>query len=66
MYLNGVDSKRLAKAWSVTEDNEHANTEEPWHVEHIDKHHTLRVIAGDDYEGYSAAVKCQLAGNGVT
>nr|WP_275044127.1 hypothetical protein [Stenotrophomonas maltophilia] len=27
MYLNGVDSKRLAKAWSVTEDNEHADTE---------------------------------------
>lgn len=61
VYLNGVDSKRLAKAWSVTEVNEHANTEEPSYVKRIDKRHTLHVIAGDDYEGYSAAVKCQIS-----
>ena len=61
VYLNGVDSKRLAKAWSVTEVNEHANTEEPSYAKRIDKRHTLHVIAGDDYEGYSAAVKCQIS-----
>lgn len=60
VYLNGVDSKRLAKAWSVTQVNEYANTEEPSYVKRIDKRHTLHVIAGDDYEGYSAAVKCQI------
>ncbi len=60
VYLNGVDSQRLAKSWSVTTVNEHANTEEPSYVKRIDKRHTLHVIAGDDYEGYSAAVKCQI------
>jgi len=30
-------------------------------VKRIDKRHTLHVIAGDDYEGYSAAVKCQIS-----
>ena len=59
VYLNGVDSKR--PAWSVTEVNEHANTEEPSYVKRIDKRHTLHVIAGDDYEGYSAAMKCQIS-----
>ena len=61
VYLNGVDAKRLAKAWSVTEVNEHANTEEPSYAKRIDKRHTLHVIAGDDYEGYSAALKCQIS-----
>ncbi|CRD52191.1 hypothetical protein [Stenotrophomonas sp. GD03958] len=61
VYLNGVDAKRLAKAWSVTEVNEHADTEEPSYAKRIDKRHTLHVIAGDDYEGYSAAVKCQIS-----
>mgnify|MGYP000849765888 FL=1 len=61
VYLNGVDPKRLAKTWSVTTVNEYANTEEPSYVKRIDKRHTLHVIAGDDYEGYSAAVKCQIA-----
>ena len=61
VYLNGVDAKRLARAWSLTEVNEHANTEEPSYVKRIDKRHTLHVIAGDDYEGYSAAVKCQIS-----
>lgn len=61
VYLNGVDPKRLAKNWSVTTVNEYANTEEPSYVKRIDKRHTLHVIAGDDYEGYSAAVKCQIA-----
>lgn len=60
VYLNGVDPKRLAKTWSVTTVNEYANTEAPSYVKRIDKHHTLHVIAGDDYEGYSAAVKCQI------
>ncbi|MBN5141648.1 hypothetical protein JY471_03800 [Stenotrophomonas maltophilia] len=60
VYLNGVDSQRLAKAWSVTTVNEHANTEASSYVKAIDKRHTLHVIAGDDYEGYSAAVKCQI------
>lgn len=60
VYLNGVDSQRLAKSWSVTTVNEHANTEAPSYVKAIDKRHTLHVIAGDDYEGYSAAVKCQI------
>lgn len=60
VYLNGVDAKRLAKAWSVTTVNEYANTEEPSYVKRVDKRHTLHVIAGDDYEGYSAAVKCQI------
>jgi len=59
--LNGVDPKRLAKTWSVTTVNEYANTEAPSYVKRIDKHHTLHVIAGDDYEGYSAAVKCQIS-----
>ncbi|ARQ89608.1 MULTISPECIES: hypothetical protein [Stenotrophomonas] len=60
VYLNGVDPKRLAKTWSVTTVNEYANTEAPSYVKRIDKRHTLHVIAGDDYEGYSAAVKCQI------
>ncbi|TFZ45920.1 hypothetical protein E5C33_08460 [Stenotrophomonas maltophilia] len=60
VYLNGVDPKRLAKTWSVTTVNEHANTEAPSYVKRIDKRHTLHVMAGDDYEGYSAAVKCQI------
>ncbi|HEL3195058.1 TPA: hypothetical protein UMF74_001682 [Stenotrophomonas maltophilia] len=60
VYLNGVDPKHLAKTWSVTTVNEYANTEAPSYVKRIDKHHTLHVIAGDDYEGYSAAVKCQI------
>ncbi|QBL40467.1 hypothetical protein MG068_08080 [Stenotrophomonas sp. ASS1] len=60
VYLNGVDPKRLAKTWSVTTVNEYANTEAPSYVKRIDKHHTLHVIAGNDYEGYSAAVKCQI------
>ncbi|KAA3597350.1 hypothetical protein JY452_02790 [Stenotrophomonas maltophilia] len=62
VYLNGVDAKRLARTWSVTGVNEHANTEEPSYVKRVDKHHTLHVAAGDDYEGYSAAVKCQISG----
>ncbi|WP_295555051.1 hypothetical protein [uncultured Stenotrophomonas sp.] len=60
VYLNGVDPKHLARTWSVTTVNEYANTEEPSYVKRIDKRHTLHVIAGDDYEGYSAAVKCQI------
>lgn len=60
VYLDGVDPKRLAKTWSVTTVNEHANTEAPSYVKRVDKRHTLHVIAGDDYEGYSAAVKCQI------
>ncbi|TGR51749.1 hypothetical protein EN794_019330 [Mesorhizobium sp. M00.F.Ca.ET.151.01.1.1] len=44
---------------NVAEVNEHANTEEPSYVKRIDKRHTPHVIAGDDYEGYWAAVKCQ-------
>ena len=62
VYLNGVDAKRLARTWSVTGVNEHANTEEPSYVKRVDKRHTLHVVAGDDYEGYSAAVKCQISG----
>jgi len=42
VYLNGVDPKRLARAWSVTEVNEHANTEEPSYVKRIDKRHPAR------------------------
>ncbi|HGM7312427.1 TPA: hypothetical protein ACKP7W_000651 [Stenotrophomonas maltophilia] len=61
VYLNGVDATHLAKAWSVNTVNEHANTQEPSYVKTIDKRHTLHVIAGDDYEGYSAAVKCQIS-----
>lgn len=61
VYLNGVDAKRLARTWSVTGVNEHANTEEPSYVKRVDKRHTLHVVAGDDYEGYSAAVKCQIS-----
>ena len=61
VYLNGVDATHLAKAWSVNTVNEHADTEEPSYVKTIDKRHTLHVIAGDDYEGYSAAVKCQIS-----
>ncbi|MCU1125371.1 hypothetical protein JAK51_03845 [Stenotrophomonas maltophilia] len=60
VYLNGVDPKRLARTWSATTVNEYANTEAPSYVKRIDKRHTLHVIAGDDYEGYSAAVKCQI------
>lgn len=60
VYLNGVDAKHLARTWSVTTVNEYANTEAPSYVKRIDKRHTLHVIAGDDYEGYSAAVKCQI------
>jgi hypothetical protein len=42
VYLNGVDSKHLAKAWSVSGVNEHANTEEQPYVKRIDKHHPAR------------------------
>lgn len=60
VYLNNVDHKRLAKAWSVTTVDDAAQTEEPSYIKQIDARHTLHVGAADDYEGYSASVTCQI------
>lgn len=60
VYLNGVDHTRLAKAWAVTTVNEAAETEAPSYLKQIDARHILHVGAGDDYEGYSAAVTCLI------
>jgi len=60
VYLNNVDHKRLARAWSVTTVDDAAQTEEPSYVKQTDARHTLHVGAADDYEGYSASVTCQI------
>lgn len=60
VYLNNVDHKRLAKAWSVTTVDDAAQTEEPSYIKQTDARHTLHVGAADDYEGYSASVTCQI------
>ncbi|WP_369038605.1 hypothetical protein [Stenotrophomonas maltophilia] len=60
VYLKGVDHQRLARSWGVTRVNEAADTEEPSYLKKVDARHTLHVGAGDDYEGYSAAVTCQI------
>lgn len=60
VYLNNVDHKRLAKAWSVTAVDDAAQTEEPSYIKQTDARHTQHVGAADDYEGYSASVTCQI------
>ncbi|WP_303638764.1 hypothetical protein [Stenotrophomonas tuberculopleuritidis] len=62
VYLKGVDHQGLARSWGVTTVNEAADTEEPSYLKKVDARHTLHVGAGDDYEGYSAAVTCQIEG----
>ncbi|QKW57151.1 hypothetical protein [Stenotrophomonas sp. NA06056] len=62
VYLKGVDHQRLAQSWGVTTVNEAAETEAPSYLKKVDARHTLHVGAGDDYEGYSAAVTCQIEG----
>ncbi|QII28732.1 hypothetical protein G6052_08335 [Stenotrophomonas maltophilia] len=60
VYLTGVDHQRLARSWGVTTANEAAETEGPSYLKKVDAKHTLHVGAGDDYEGYSAAVTCLI------
>ncbi|MEG0193443.1 MAG: hypothetical protein RR831_03890 [Stenotrophomonas sp.] len=62
VYLKGVDHQRLAQSWGVTTVNEAAETEAPSYLKKVDARHTLHVGAADDYEGYSAAVTCQIEG----
>lgn len=62
VYLQGVDHQRLARSWAVTTVNDAAETEAPSYLKKIDATHTLHVGAGDDYEGYSAAVTCLIEG----
>lgn len=62
VYLKGVDHQRLARSWGVTTVNEEAETEAPSYLRKVDARHTLHVGAGDDYEGYSAAVTCLIEG----
>lgn len=60
VYLKGVDHQRLARSWGVTTVNEEAETEAPSYLRKVDARHTLHVGGGDDYEGYSASVTCQI------
>ncbi|HDS0950078.1 TPA: hypothetical protein QDZ34_004426 [Stenotrophomonas maltophilia] len=62
VYLKDVAADQVGRHLSVTTVNEDAETEAPSYIRKVDEKHTLHVGAADDYEGYSAAVTCQIAG----
>lgn len=61
VYLQGITAAQVGRSLSVTTVNDDADTEAPSYIRKVDARHTQHVGAADDYEGYSAAVSCQIS-----
>lgn len=61
VYLQGITAAQVGRSLSVTTVNDDADTEAPSYIRKVDTRHTQHVGAADDYEGYSAAISCQIS-----